>query len=164
MDEIDRLLLAYRSKGVLVDSNLLLLYFVGLLDPAKINSFKRTAMFSRADFDLLAKLLGYFRRVVTTPNILTEVSNLSNQLPEHVKDAHYSVFSKVVTSLDEHYVPSVRAVAPTHFSRFGLTDSAIQDLAQDKYLVLSDDLKLTLHLQMNGIDAINFNHIRVLNW
>ena len=164
MDEIERLLRAYRSRGVLVDTNLLLLYFVGLFDPTRISTFKRTASFSVDDFQLLARLLTLFQRVVTTPNILTEVNSLSNQLPEHVKDTYYPVFSTIVTTLEEYYVPSATAVSLAGFLRFGLTDTAIEELAQNRYLVLSDDLKLTVHLQTNGVDAINFNHLRTLNW
>lgn len=164
MDEIERLLLAYRSKGVLVDTNLLLLYFVGLFDPTRISTFKRTASFSAEDFQLLARLLSLFQRVVTTPNILTELNSLSNQLPEHVKATYYPVFSKIVTTLEEHYVPSVTAVSLAGFLRFGLTDIAIEELALNRYLVLSDDLKLTIYLQTNGVDTINFNHLRAVNW
>ena len=164
MDEFERLLNAYRSKGVLVDSNLLLLYFVGLFDPSRISTFKRTASFSAGDFHLLNKLLGQFHRVVTTPNILTEVNSLSNQLPERAKETYYFVFSRVVTVLEEHYVRSAQAVTLPSFARFGLTDSAITELARSQYLVLTDDLKLAIYLQTNGVDAINFNHLRVLNW
>jgi hypothetical protein len=164
MDEIERLLLAYRSRGVLVDTNLLLLYFVGLFDPTRISTFKRTASFSSEDFQLLATVLAQFKRIVTTPNILTEVNSLSNQLPEHVKDTYYPMFSRIVTSLDEYYVPSTTAVSLAGFLRFGLTDTAISELAESRYLVLSDDLKLTIHLQTNGVDTVNFNHLRTLNW
>lgn len=164
MDEIERLLRAYRSKGVLVDTNLLLLYFVGLYDRTRIPKFKRTASFSDQDFELLARLLALFQRVVTTPNVLTEVNSLSNQLPEHIKNDYYRAFSRIVTILDEYYVPSATAASIAGFPRFGLTDSAIKELAHDRYLVLSDDLKLTVHLQENGIDAINFNHLRTSNW
>ena len=164
MDEIERLLVAYRSKGVLVDTNLLLLYFAGLWDPTSISTFKRTASFSTLDFQLLAQVLSLFKRIITTPNILTEVNSLSNQLPERVKDTYYRVFSRMVTILDENYVQSGTAVSVAGFSRLGLTDSVISQLAQSRYLVLTDDLKLTIHLQTNGVDAINFNHLRILNW
>ena len=70
----------------------------------------------------------------------------------------------MVTILDENYVQSGTAVSVAGFSRPGLTDSVISQLAQSRYLVLTDDLKLTIHLQTNGVDAINFNHLRILNW
>ena len=48
------------------------------------------------------------------------------------------------------------------FSRFGLTDCGIILLAKNKYLVLTDDLKLHLYLKALGIDTINFNNLRSL--
>lgn len=164
MDEIERLILSYRTKGVLVDSKLLLVYCVGMYDPARIRRFKRTAAFSTDDFHLLARLIRFFQKVVTTPNILTEVNSLSNQLAEPGRSHYYAEFSKQIGSLDEYYLNSAQVSTRGFFPRFGLTDSGIAELASGKYLVLSDDLKLITHLQSIGIDAVNFNHIRALGW
>lgn len=164
MDEIERLLLAYRSRGLLLDTNLLLVYVIGLWNPKQVGQFKRTASFCLEDFELLARLVQFFDQVITTPNILTEVNSLSNQLSEDFKSTYYSRFSEQIRLLNECYVPSLDVASMQTFARFGLTDSVIQQLTRDKYLVLTDDLKLSLHLQTNGIDALNFNHLRVLNW
>jgi hypothetical protein len=43
----------HRSKGVLVDTNLLVLLLVGLVNKRRIRRFKRTRDFTPADFDLL---------------------------------------------------------------------------------------------------------------
>ncbi len=164
MDYIEELLLAYKNKGVLVDSNLLLVYFVGSHDPSRIARYKRTAAFSTDDFTLLDKLFRFFQKIVTSPNILTEVNSLSNQFPEDIRSSYYPEFAKQIMLLEEHYLSSATVSASSAFKRFGLTDSCIAELARGKYLVLSEDLKLVLHLQNEGIDAINFNHIRQLKW
>ena len=83
MNYAEQLLVRYRSRGVLVDTNLLLLYFVGLYNPSLIPQFKRTRIFTVNDFDVLQNFIALFSKVVTTPDILTEVSNLSNQLAEN---------------------------------------------------------------------------------
>ena len=75
----------YRWEGLLIDSNLLLLLFVGLRDRDRIQKFKRTAQFTIRDFERLAAFIRRFKEVVTTPSILTEVSNLLGQLPESLK-------------------------------------------------------------------------------
>jgi len=49
-------------------------------------------------------------------------------------------------------------------NKFGLTDSGIVHLVKDQYLVLTDDLNLVRYLQNQGVDVINFNHIRPLAW
>ena len=161
---IEQLLVQYRSKGILIDSNLLLLYFIGSYDPEQIGKFKRTITFTVEDFQRLEKLISYFETVVTTPNVLTEVSNLSNQLPQQVKKTYFQVFSQLTSNLQETYHPSEEICALPHFHRFGLTDSGIIDLAPERYLVLTDDFPLANYLQSANVDVINFNHIRTLNW
>jgi len=156
----------YKSKGILVDTNLLLLYFVGNYDPRRILSFERTRSraFTIEEFILLAHIFAFFDRRVTTPNILTEVSNLSGKLRDDEKSAYFSVFERQTSFLDEEYTPSASICSLKHFKGFGLTDSGIIDLVRDKYLVLSDDAPLVGYLQNVGIDAVNFNHIRFLGW
>ena len=165
-DYFSHLIAQYRSKGLLIDSNLLLLYFIGSFDPERIGTFKRTHSrgFTPDDFDLLLELLMPFSAVVTTPNILTEVSNLSNQLRDDEKRAYYSIFSDTAGLLTERYTESKRICALEHFKKFGLTDSGIISLAKDNYLVLTDDAPLVGYLQSTGIDVINFNHLRSLTW
>lgn len=150
---------------MLVDSNLLLLYFVGLYDRERIRTFKKTySKFTLDDFDLLRKLLTHFARVVTTPNILTEVSNLSNQLRTDIKRNYYSTFADGVQRLEEEHTPSLDICALDHFKTFGLTDSGIISLSKGKYLVLTVDFPLAAYLQNVGIDVVNFNQLRVLGW
>lgn len=164
MKQLEQLLTQYKRKGVLIDSNVLLLYFVGMYDPQRIPKFKRTMSFAIEDFYTLLGLFRYFSKVVTTPNILTEVSNLANQLADNLKSAFYLKFAHQLTSLEEHYIGSATLSATPHFPKLGLTDAGILDLAQGQYLVLTDDFRLVGQLEKQGIDVINFNHLRRINW
>ncbi|HXD34292.1 MAG TPA: PIN domain-containing protein [Pyrinomonadaceae bacterium] len=164
MEYISLLISRYRSKGALIDTNLLLLYFVGAGDPNRISRFKRTNAFTIDEFWLLVSFYNKFERIVTTPNILTEVSNLLGQLSEGLRSSFYEGFSRHIPALAEFYTPSSTISAATHFSSFGLTDSGITNLVKDKYLVLTDDLRLAHYLESREIDVINFNHLRQVNW
>jgi rRNA-processing protein FCF1 len=164
MDYHVELLYRYRSKGILIDTNLLLVYFVGCYDPSRISKFKRTLTFTIEDFNILERAFRFFSKVVTTPNILTEVNSLSNQLPEEIKPDYYAKIATQITSLEEHYLVSSKICSLEHFKKFGLTDSGVIDLVKDKYLVLTSDFKLSSFLQNVGIDVVNFNHIRMSNW
>ena len=164
MDYFEELLHRYQSKGLLLDANLLLVYFVGSYDPYRVPKFKRTKTFTVEDFYTLLAVFRFFSRVVTTPNILTEVSNLSNQLPEDIKPLYYSEFAKQIDLIEEQYTASSKISGLEHFKKFGLTDSGIIDLVKNKYLVLTDDLRLASYLQNVGTDVLNFNNIRTLNW
>ena len=151
----------YRSRGILVDTNILLLYFVGQYDRSKIGQFKRTRdRYSAEDYDVLALLLSRFDRIVTTPNILSEVSNLSQHWAEPSRAGYSYTFANRIAELSEQYVVSADAASLPCFPKVGLTDSGIVRLANDGYLVLTDDFELYGRLSKAGIDVLNFSHLR----
>jgi hypothetical protein len=154
---------AYHNRGLLIDSNLLLLFFVGLHDRKWIEKFKRTAQFTVEDFELLVAFIGRFKEIVTTPSILTEVSNLLGQLPDRLKYSFRQHFAYGLKSLHEHYAPSRELGNEKGFPKFGLADMAILQAASGKYLVLTDDFPLAQYLETQKIDVINFNHLRSFN-
>ncbi|HET6567359.1 MAG TPA: PIN domain-containing protein [Rhodothermales bacterium] len=153
-------ILRYRKRGLLIDSNLLLLYFVGSHDPKQLPKFKRTAAYLPEDYTLLVEFMGQFERVVTTPHILTEVSNLAGQLAEPVKSAVFANLRTGIKLLEERFHASTALSASPEFARFGLTDLAVLHEARGQLLVLTDDFRLSQYLQHANLAAINFNHLR----
>src|SRR5450631_2873513 len=135
------LLQSYFSRGVVVDSNLLLLLFVGSFDRRQIDRNSRLEKFDQADFELLVKLLGRFKLLVTTPHILTEVSNLSAGIAGRERQPYFDSFAKSLTLLDEQQVASHLALTG-RWAKLGLTDAAIAAIAKQKYLVITDDFEL----------------------
>ncbi len=164
IEPIGQLIARYSQKGILVDTNILLLYFVGSFDQNLIPRFKRTLQFTIEDFEMLLTLLQPFNKVITTPNILTEVSNLSGQLGEPARGRYFQTLAEKIALMEEHYVESRDASTQEEFINVGLTDTGIGKLSKDGYLVLTDDFQLSQSLQKKGIDVINFNHIRPLGW
>ena len=158
------LLLKYKNKGLLVDSNLLLVYFIGNYCPEQIKKFKRTIQFTIQDYSAISKIINSFEKLITTPHILTEVYNLSNQLPEYIKTEYFSEFKRQVDILEEKYIPSRQICSLDYFVKLGLSDSAIVGLSNHKYLVLTVDFPLSGYLHKQKIDVINFNHIRKYFW
>jgi rRNA-processing protein FCF1 len=163
-DLLQHLVAKHRTGGILVDTNILLLYFIGGWRLEMVPRFKRTAQFAMEDYKLLSLLLRKFSPVVTTPHVLSEVSNLSSQLGEPIKSECFRHFAQAIHLLDEKYLPSTEITREEGFARFGLTDSAIARVAAGRYLVLTDDLRLSQYLSTVGIDVINFNHVRTLGW
>lgn len=161
--DVRRLVLRYQSAGLLVDTNILLLYFVGSFDKSWIERFKRTRdRYTAKDFDLFERFRKRFDRIVTTPHILSEVSNLSRGFGEPVKTKYFEHFAARIGLLAEEHVASAEAARLNHFPKLGLTDSGIMHLVKDKYLVLTDDLMLYSFLGCEGIDSLNFNHLRLI--
>jgi hypothetical protein len=154
----------YREKGVLIDSNLLIGFVIGMLGKQHLHNCRATKNFTAEDFDLLNQFLARFRKHVTTPHILTEVSNLGGRLPEGLHAEFRSVFRKLIHGFSEE-TPAARSIADHDvFLRVGLTDAAITLVSPGEFLVLTDELRLLGYLQKRGVDAVNFNHLRTLAW
>lgn len=163
MDPRPQLAQRYSSQGVLVDTNILLLYFVGDFNRELIPRFKRTCRFTAEDYDRLKRLLAWFREIVATPNVLAEVNSLSGQLGEPDRTEYFHSFARGIRTLDEQYVASEDVSTIEQFPKLGLTDSGILYLARGRYLVLTDDFKLEQFLRKAEIEVLNFNHIRSLS-
>jgi|tagenome__1003787_1003787.scaffolds.fasta_scaffold19297427_1 hypothetical protein len=163
-DSLENLLSRHRGGSILIDTNILLLLFVGAFDRKLIPVFKRTATFLPEDFDLLLRLIGMIPKIVTTPHVLAEVNSLSGQLGEPKRTEYFARFVTQVGLLDERYVASASAAAHAAFPRIGLTDAGILSLAGKKLLVLTDDFRFSSFLAAANADHINFNHIRSMVW
>lgn len=104
-----------------------------------------------------------FKILITTPHVLTEVSNLG-RLQGRERDVFRSWFVQIAEESREHYDASQLVVRQNCFGRLGLTDAAIVALAGRGFLFLTDDFDLYSALVENGVDAINFNHLRSRDW
>jgi hypothetical protein len=163
MTDVHQLINKHRGSGLLVDTNLLLLYLIGRTNKNRILNFKRTQAYTIDDFDLLNRFMAEFKVLITPPHVLTEVSNLGD-LQRQEREVFRSCFVQIVEQSREHYDERLSAVQETCFRRLGLTDAAIAALASQGFLFLTDDLDLYLTLVEQRVDAINFNHLRPLNW
>lgn len=124
---LDGLISKYGNKGVLIDANLLLMYLLGSYDLAAMRAFKRTQQYSREDWQMMERLTRRFKKMVTTPNVITEVSNLAGQLGEPIKTRFFSQMAKGVERLTEEYCPSLDACLHQYFAKCGVTDCAIMN-------------------------------------
>ena len=163
-DYISKITNQYRTRGIIVDTNLLLLYFIGRFDRTLIKRFKRTKSFSDDEYDLLKNYINLFSVRVTTPNIMTEVSSFASQLGNECENFFNTTFLKETTLLSEEYLPSKEIINQSKHHKFHLTDCGIIILAKKKYLLLTDDFKLSKYFDSIGGNSVNFNHIRTIAW
>ena len=164
MEGYDQLVKRYRGKGLLVDTNLLLLLTIGRCNPSLIQRFKRTQKYDKDDFVFLAHLVGLFSKHVTTPHVITEISNLATSLPEHIRPGYFTSLVSQFEPYSEETAPFAAVSRMDMFVKFGVTDTAITHIARNKYLVLTDDFPLANFLQKQKQDVINFNHLRQMAW
>jgi len=162
LDEaVEHILDRFASKGVLVDTNLLLVYLIGTFDRSFLQRFARTKAYTPEDYDVLANFLNEFHRVIVTPHILTEVSNFSLRIKQPYLERYFATMVAALDSHTEKHVPKERILPSPYLSRFGFTDLSIQEAAEELgCLVLTDDLPLVIHLDNCGVPVANFSSIR----
>lgn len=136
----------YYSKGIIVDSNLLLLLLAGIYDKSFIKGFKRTRKYSLEDFNLLFNFVGKFKTIYITPHILTEISNLS------INNQSDRRFHKYINSLiqslrlfDEKIIGKDDILKDDYFRILGATDVALMLASkQQECFLITDDLPLRI--------------------
>lgn len=157
-----KILQRYKRRGILVDSSLLVVYLIGSFDRRQlVNCRAIKSSFTKKEFELLAKIIGLFDLVVTTPHVLTEVSNLAGRLPARMHVPFRTFFANVIKQLAERNASAADLSMAPHFVRFGMADTAISRIAPGKYFVLTEEVALYSLLSANGVDVMNFNHVRL---
>lgn len=144
-------------KAVAIDTNLLILLIVGTTSRYYIARHKRCAMFELEDFDFLIRLL-ITADVISTPNTLTEASNLLRQIDEPARSEIGLVFQAYIRGARECYVESSNAIKRKEFIRLGLTDAALLQL--EDVVILTADLDLYLAACRDKRPAVNFFHLK----
>lgn len=149
-----------KSRTLILDTNLLVLFVVGTASRAFIEKHKRLTEFTAADYDALCKIISAASSVRVTPNTLTETSNLAAYIGEPAKRRVFEVFRAVAANTEETYIPSRTASQREEFLRLGLTDASLIEASTGDATVLTTDLALYLAMLSQGVTAVNFNHIR----
>lgn len=153
----------YRTTGVMLDTNLLLLYVFSRFSREMIGT-GRLAAYDSDSADLLLHYLQRFERILTTAHVLAETSNLARQMIKGVKwqamcEAVFPLFCLPEQSNLKSVGVSTETLEPLNFSRLGLTDAALAKSAA-AHLLLTADLDLYCTVVTAGNDAVNFTHMR----
>ena len=151
------LVIKYKNKGVLIDTNILLLFLVGSLDLNLIRGFKRTANFTENDFDLISNFIKHFNLIITTPHVLTEVSDFI----DNRQDLQLAL-KIYIEKMKEIYLESLDLSKRDTFLKFGLADTSVTYAARDRYLIFTDDRPLYGFLISSRIDAVSLDQIRMI--
>jgi len=152
-------------KGVIVDTNLLVVYMVGLFDRKLVPAFSRTKGYSSEDFDVLARLMAQCRAVFVTPQVLAELSNLTPDSTDPRLVGYFETIIQVLWKTREEYVPKEQMLGSDLLPRIGFTDlSILQAAKKHGLLVLTDDLKAAKCLRDAGVDVLNMDAVRGGIW
>lgn len=154
----------HNRTGLLIDTNLLVLFIVGSVNPDRIARFKRTSQYTTSDYHLLVRVLARFEHLYTSAHVMAEVSNLTD-LTGRERILARRKLKDVLAILQEPWMPSARAAQCPPYESLGLTDAAIMALAREhKCAVLTADFNLYQALSSDGIPVLNFAHLLELSW
>ncbi|TXM69260.1 hypothetical protein [Methylobacterium sp. WL120] len=148
------------ARRLFIDTNLLLLLFVGTASETYIAAHRRTRIYTIDDFALLKLVIGDAAVFVTTPNVLAETSNLIRQFDQTRLAPVLQAFRGYAEAATETYVPSAVAVNASDFDTLGLNDISILDAQESDVTLITDGLHLYLTSAMSGRKALNFTHER----
>ncbi len=144
----------------LIDTSLAVLLVVGLADRGFIARHKRLDSFDAMDFDILCGFLGPPAAWVFTPNVLTEVSNLTRYIGQPHREAISRRLAGVIAIVEERLVRSEVVVSRDVFLRLGLADAVLMEAAASDLTIVTADLELYLAASNAGLQVVNFTHVR----
>lgn len=147
-------------RTVLLDANLLVLLVVGSVDRRLIAQHKRLGAYEVRDYLLLLEALSRYDGISSTPNLLTEASNLLRQSAEPHRGRLADALRLLVDEADEIFVQSRVACMNKSYRRLGLADAGILEIFQRGCDVLTADFDLYDVLARAGSRVVNFNHLR----
>ncbi len=148
------------SRKYIIDTNLLVLLIVGKTSDRFVGIHKRTSSYTVDDFVLLELILSDAVKIVVTPNVLSETSNLLRQFADPGRSLIVDYFKFFVENACEVYVESASIINNKSFDRLGLTDASILSIQEKDFILLTDDLDLYLASDALGRTVINFSHAR----
>ncbi len=119
-----------------------MLFITGSVNRRRIQTSKRTSGFTDEDFDLLVRLIDHFGKLIATPHVLSQVSDLTNLKADELRRGRR--FLSVLVQR--------------------LADAALATVCSRGVLVLTADLDLHIALSRSGADSLNFNHLRPFSW
>lgn len=145
---------------ILIDSNVLVILMLGLVDPNLIGKDKRSSIYEKEDFYKLLNAIGSIDKIVVLPNIWTEVDNLLNHVSGSYKYQYIEKITSTIRVTSEEYIKSSIGTQSSNFSHLGLTDSLILEFAKKCDFLITDDSRLSDFARANGILVYDMKSIR----
>jgi rRNA-processing protein FCF1 len=154
-----------RSNGILLDTSLLLVVSVGMLDEKMITRFKLTHTYSIDEFRLLFRLILSFKPCYVSPHILAELSNHAEKLGNDLLTDYYRKCLCLLKEQLEVYVPKDNLLSELNLPQLGFTDASILKICLEKDCVaFTADGPLTQFIRSRGLAVLNINEIRTALW
>ncbi|MBK9982548.1 MAG: hypothetical protein IPP15_08995 [Saprospiraceae bacterium] len=153
----------YSTQAVVVDSNLFILYLVGLFNIGEIELFEKSKHYGEKQFNLLIKVLASYKKIIITQPILTEATNHLDKLNRKYNTVFYRSILDSLLKFDDTSNNTFDILNGTAFFELGFADSSLEILSQ-QYVVLTDDTDLYGHIISKSGKAIFWKHLDPRNY
>lgn len=172
MDSLETILrfkAKFQPEGIILDTNILVLFLIGNYNPLLIGEYEllqnSNKKYSVADFELLKKIVSYFKKLVITPHIIAELSNLSITRKNNLYGDKFIYYLRTVIEFlkraeERHQkCDCLWGMELTIIGEYGFTDMTMFELSkQTKMPILTDDLSF-YNYSYDKIPIIKLEHI-----
>lgn len=148
------------ARSLLIDTNLLVLLVVGVVDKRLISAHKRTKTFTESDFDLLTGIVKRFHEIWVTSHCLAETSNLLKHTTQNNSRKLLAGLAMISEKSRESKIAKEAIFQSGSYLQLGVADAGMVQKAKRVTCSLTDDLDLYLAINRKGYRVYNFTHIR----
>lgn len=145
-----------KRQGLLLDTNILLLYLVGQQNADDIKNHKRINIYTDYEYHILIDLIQDAKptRILITSYVLSELSNLlpiDNGRNNNLSPYYNTAYQHLNTMHESHYpMKNILANDRTILPLLGFADTSIYNIAKRGCAIITDDNKLYGELQKAG--------------
>ena len=143
-------------RDVIIDTNIFILFLTGQINENRIRNYTRNSLYTKEDYYLLINILSTYDRIITSPNIMTEVDNILNRITGEDKYKYLILVKTIYKQTIEKYIQTETVSQNWYFDELGITDSAILMMAKECELLISGDSSLCDHAKSLNIKTFDF--------
>jgi hypothetical protein len=143
-------------RDVIIDTNIFILFLAGQINENRIRNYTRNSLYTKEDYYLLINILSTYDRIITSPNIMTEVDNILNRITGEDKYKYLILVKTIYKQTIEKYIQTETVSQNWYFDELGITDSAILMMAKECELLISGDSSLCDHAKSLNIKTFDF--------
>jgi len=143
-------------RDVIIDTNIFILFLAGQINENRIKNYTRNSLYTKEDYYFLLNVLADYDRIITSPNILTEVDNILNRIGGEDKYKYLVLVKTMYKQTIEKYIKTEKITQNWYFDSLGITDSSILMMAKDCELLISGDSSLCDHAKSLNIKTFDF--------
>lgn len=156
-------------RDVVLDTNLIVLFLIGAADRSEVGKHGRIRGYSHSDYDALEALIRDVEqrggKILVSPNVWTEVSNLLFEKPGKSAGGHLwsqivPILRLLVGQFAETFVPTIAAVGRRELPFLGVTDTVLLEIAAAAgATIVTDDEMLSLEASRLPTGALHFAEV-----